>query len=1056
MLIIFLNFFVLSSFKIIVPKISIIVSIFNDHKYLKKCFNKLINQSLKNIEIICLNIDSNEKILEFLMQYTLDNRIIILNEINLEYDNLMNEGIEFASGKYITIIESYDFVELNMYENLYKFTKNGDVDIVFSNYYFYYNKKKKVNIQFLNNNPVYNKIFNPINYKNLFLISPSIWAGIYKKNILIKNNIKFLTNSENYFQNIAFLFKLFFKSKKVFITDKSFYYHRQANNISSFQKESYNNLFFIHNEFYELEKFIKKNIKLYFKIEKYYNTKKTLLLLKYLNKIDKKREYIKFLYKELYEILKNNNYFHKEFNEFEFKFLNYLKNFGEEITSDIYVYSPKDNIINPKISIIIPIYNSENFIKLCLNSLINQTFKNFEIICINDGSTDNTLKILKKYEKQDNRIHVYTQNNKGAGTARNFGMEKSKGEYLMFLDSDDIFESIMLEELYIKIKNNDLEIVICNSIDFEDKNWKKKRVEKKFYDDILWNETFSSLDLYKDFFNKFIWWPWDKIFKKKYILNLGIKFQNLKSTNDLFFVASAVVASKKISFLDKILINHRIGLKSSISNSREKSWNNFYYALKELKKFIKEKGLYKKFKKDFINYVASFSLWHLETMNNTFCLLYKNLRYKWWNEFGVNKHKKEYFYNKNIFYKVNDTLKSNFEIIENINELKMNDKKINDLNKKIFSCLPKISIIIPVYNKEKYLFDSLKSIINQTLKEIEIICINDDSTDNSLQILNSFKNEDDRIIIINQKKEGINSARNNGLKIAKGQYILFFNCEKILTSDALKKLYIHSEENNLEILYFNTNLINEKYKHKNQKFQNYNYYQTNISNEIINDGNKFFFNLIEENIYSISPNYQLINHYLIIKNNITFFKNIKYEDKIFSFKLISHVKRISKINETLYFKIFNDKSNNKMENLLDRLYDFIINIRELLIESLKYDVNNIIYQYLELYINNLEEIIFSIYQNIQFNNFYHINYWPKNEKILLLLILINKKISMKFIINLYKKSDIIFYTFFLFNLFNNKNCFKLTYKINYFKKISFIGNKLKQKNFFPIFRTLKF
>lgn len=77
------------------------------------------------------------------MQYTLDNRIIIINEINLEYDNLMNEGIEFASGKYITIIESYDFVELNMYENLYKFTKNGDVDIVFSNYYFYYNKKKK-------------------------------------------------------------------------------------------------------------------------------------------------------------------------------------------------------------------------------------------------------------------------------------------------------------------------------------------------------------------------------------------------------------------------------------------------------------------------------------------------------------------------------------------------------------------------------------------------------------------------------------------------------------------------------------------------------------------------------------------------------------------------------------------------------------------------------------------------------------------------------------------------------------------------------------------------
>ena len=93
----------------------------------------------------------------------------------------------------------------------------------------------------------------------------------------------------------------------------------------------------------------------------------------------------------------------------------------------------------------------------------------------------------------------------------------------------------------------------------------------------------------------------------------------------MFFVASAVIAAKKVFFLDKILIYHRAGIKTSISNSREKSWNNFYYALKELKNFLKKNGLYKRFKQDFINYVATFSIWQLENMNGkSFCFYFKN------------------------------------------------------------------------------------------------------------------------------------------------------------------------------------------------------------------------------------------------------------------------------------------------------------------------------------------------------------------------------------------------------------------------------------------------
>ena len=284
----------------------------------------------------------------------------------------------------------------------------------------------------------------------------------------------------------------------------------------------------------------------------------------------------------------------------------------------------------------------------------------------------------------------------------------------MFLDSDDIFKKTMLEELYIKIKENDADVVICNSQNFENKKWWKKYYEKNYFinDNIIKQKTFSSLDIKKDFFNLFIWWPWDKIFKKKYIKNLGIEYQNLKSSEDLFFVASAVIAAKKISYLDKILINHRIGIKNSVSNSRQKSWDNFYYALKEMKQFIKKKGLYKRFKQDFINYVASFSIWQLENINGiSFELLYQKIKNEWWNEFEVTKYEKNYFYNQYLYKNIKFILNSNLKQLDNSFIFKTNNIKFNYLKKQQNKSLQNFYFIKSFENTEKYSFILLNQII---------------------------------------------------------------------------------------------------------------------------------------------------------------------------------------------------------------------------------------------------------------------------------------------------------------------------------------------------------
>ena len=115
---------------------------------------------------------------------------------------------------------------------------------------------------------------------------------------------------------------------------------------------------------------------------------------------------------------------------------------------------------NPEISIIIPIYNCEKYLSRCLDSIINQTFTNIEIICINDGSTDSSLKILQDYKTKDPRIIIINQNNQKLGAARNRGLEIQKGNYITFIDSDDWIDNDYLEKLYNAIKTHNADCAI--------------------------------------------------------------------------------------------------------------------------------------------------------------------------------------------------------------------------------------------------------------------------------------------------------------------------------------------------------------------------------------------------------------------------------------------------------------------------------------------------------------------------------------------------------------------------------------------------------------------
>ena len=194
------------------------------------------------------------------------------------------------------------------------------------------------------------------------------------------------------------------------------------------------------------------------------------------------------------------------------------------------------------ISIIVPIYNSEKYLNKCIDSLINQTKKNIEIILVNDGSTDNSEEIIKEYK--DKRIKYYKNKNQGIGKTRNFGIEQATGSYIMFVDSDDYIEKNACEKMYNKAVNENLDVVLC---DFY-KEYDNGNIEEIHTNSFNNSSLKENPNIITDYLC-----PWAKIYDRKLIIDNNIKFvENLKY-EDAPFVIKALCTAKKIGKIDECL-----------------------------------------------------------------------------------------------------------------------------------------------------------------------------------------------------------------------------------------------------------------------------------------------------------------------------------------------------------------------------------------------------------------------------------------------------------------------------------------------------------------------
>jgi len=236
------------------PKISILVPIYNVETYLRQCLDSLVNQTFTDTEIICINDGSTDGSLAIIQDFQKsDSRIKVIDKKNTGYGDSMNRGLKKASGKYIAIVEPDDYIDLNAFEKLYDYASTYDAEVVRANYYI--NKGGKDTKLLYVDQLDARRIINPRQHDWIFFQAPAIWSAIYKRDFLIKHDIKFLPTPGASYQDTGFNFKVWANATRAFFTTEAFLHYRTDNESSSINNPG--KVMNVCYEYTEIEKYLK-------------------------------------------------------------------------------------------------------------------------------------------------------------------------------------------------------------------------------------------------------------------------------------------------------------------------------------------------------------------------------------------------------------------------------------------------------------------------------------------------------------------------------------------------------------------------------------------------------------------------------------------------------------------------------------------------------------------------------------------------------------------------------------------------------------------------------
>ena len=568
------------------------------------------------------------------------------------------------------------------------------------------------------------------------------------------------------------------------------------------------------------------------------------------------------------------------------------------------------------VSIIIPIYNVEKYLQECIESVLQQSLQDIEIICVNDGSTDNSGVILEKFAETDKRILVINQENKGVSAARNTGLRCAKGKYIYFLDSDDYLAPDALELLSSDMDARNLDLLLFNAKVFGEKGVEEKRVQgdisyfKRMHEYPL---IYKGEDLMRMLWEnrEYIATVFLQMVRRDFLNKHDIRFYENIIHEDEPYTFKVMLCAERVGYLDRVLYYRRVWENSIMGiDSVARLTLSIYSCILCLEQMI---ACFEKFPIRQENRKLIF-----KTIESVACSC-KN-RYM----ALPLKNRKEILQDSAI----EDVYKAlhrcgctdNSGIIKDYGEGSLKkllfqleeDKTLFENKPETFNSLPLqtqvkpvvvVSVIIPAFNVERYFSDCIESVINQTFKDIEIICVNDGSTDGTYSLMQHYADLDDRIVIVNESiNRGPSFARNVGLAKAQGEYIYFLDSDDFIDLNAIGLLVEEMKKTGVDILYFNADVFGDSdvddKKLNSQKI----YFERKGVYPRICEGTDFFKLMWGNKEYIASVPLQFVRRDFLRKIKAGFIEGIIHEDEIYTLQVMFSAKKTGYLHKILYHR----------------------------------------------------------------------------------------------------------------------------------------------------------
>ena len=528
-----------------------------------------------------------------------------------------------------------------------------------------------------------------------------------------------------------------------------------------------------------------------------------------------------------------------------------------------------------KISVLMPVFNDEEYLSESIDSILKQTLKDIEVICVNDGSTDNSLEILNDYSEKHDFIKVFTKENEGSGIARNFALTKATGQFIAFLDSDDIFlNEKALELMYESAIKNDALMVSANllGINLKGELVVNRNLERFSEEGMITPDEYGiPYSFYKN------------IFDREFLIKNNIIFPDLLRGQDPVFLAEIFSLIDRIPTVPVDLYGFRYPKTGSLLkiNTHRKKYD-----------YIKH------FKETFdILDGAGFSVMKKN---------YEEKLFEFINAYH-NRYTKEI---KDIVY---DIFGDDEDILNSVKDMFTN---------------PKVSVIVPIHNASEFLNESISSVLKQSLKEIELLCVDMGSEDDSLDIINDFYQRDSRVRIFSQENADLGAARNKALDEACGDYIYFFGSGDYIARNTLKIFYNNAVENDSELVVSKMARIEgEELDYSNPGFD--------LENEFDDvDFDNFTFRYKDVKSHVLNSSFIPCNRlykkeFLDSYDDLKFQTDAAFEDIAFHVKSMLRASRISFVAKFYYRYRLNPNPNDSPSKYLD-IFEVCDNVETIL------------------------------------------------------------------------------------------------------------------------------